>query len=435
MTNTLFGFPVWNDPTVSVTPTYSGGSWVAGLPLTNLSDRRLAYVARSTDAARASTQLQGNLQTSRSIGLVAIPKHTISASGKVRVRLWSVAPAHRSRNFASGWSSVGTPTRSADAFTASDGVPMDLIGDDAAGALEGYTQVRTFTGDAVKIVECRVKQDTSTSSVVRLRDTTASADRLLQVIAWSAGAPSITQTTGTLVSSTQVATGVYRLVFLTTSVTAANTNQVEIYPATTGALATANTGTLYVADVDSYNQPGDPLKYDSGYIAALPAGLTAEDLAGLNVPFVVTPSVTGVRDYVVEIDDTTNTAGYIDLARLIVASAYQPTINMDYGVALDLEDDSERTVSDGGAGIYNVKSKRRTATFVLDEIPEAEAFTSVWRMKKQLGTTGQFFWMWAGDDTTYKHERGFLAVFRDVSGLSQPNFARYRSALSLVEEL
>lgn len=158
----------------------------------------------------------------------------------------------RSEDFGTTWAAVGTPTRTAAALTCGDLV-LDLIGDDAAGTLEGYTQTVTFSGNAVKAVSVFVAQGTSTSAVIRLRDTTSGADRLLARLQWSSGAPSITMTTGTYLGATTCYGGVYRLQFQTTSVTAANTNSIQIYPATTAALATTNTGTLYCGGVQCEN--------------------------------------------------------------------------------------------------------------------------------------------------------------------------------------
>lgn len=158
----------------------------------------------------------------------------------------------RSEDFGTTWAAIGTPTRTA-AAKAIGQVSLDLIGDDAAGTLEGYSQVTAFTGNAVKTVSLVLAAGTSTSTVLRLRDTTASANRLLATIAWSAGVPTVTMTTGTNIGTIAMANGGYRFQFQTTSVTAANTNQLEVYPATTSALAVANTGTVYAGGVQVEN--------------------------------------------------------------------------------------------------------------------------------------------------------------------------------------
>lgn len=158
----------------------------------------------------------------------------------------------RSEDFGTTWSAIGTPTRTAAAKTCGD-VALDLIGDDAAGTLEGYSQVVSFTGNAVKAVSLFMAAGTSTSTAIRLRDTTASANRLLAVITWSGGVPSVAMTTGTDVETIACYGGVYRFLFQTTSVTAANTNQIEVYPATNSALVTTSTGTIYVGGVQAEN--------------------------------------------------------------------------------------------------------------------------------------------------------------------------------------
>lgn len=180
----------------------------------------------------------------------------------------------QSENFGTTWAAIGSPTRTAAATTAI-GVTLDLLGDDDAAGLEGYSQTITFTGDAVKAVSCFVKQGSSTSSAIVLRDTSAGADRLLGVLTWSGGLPVVTMTTGTYFGYLAYTDSQFRLLFATTSVTAANTNSLRVYPATDAALATTATGTLYVGGV----QCGDAL-VPSSYNATTTASVTrAVDVA------------------------------------------------------------------------------------------------------------------------------------------------------------
>lgn len=182
----------------------------------------------------------------------------------------------RSENFGTTWAAIGTPTRVAAAKRVGMLV-LDLLGDDAAGTLEGYSQVVTFTANAVKAVAVYMAQGTSTSSVVRLRDTSAAANRLLATITWSGGVPSVAMTTGTLIGVENGGGGVFRVLLQTSSVTAANTNQLEIYPATTSALVTTGTGTLYVGGVQAENAlwPGSYLPTTSATVARVADVLTS----------------------------------------------------------------------------------------------------------------------------------------------------------------
>lgn len=159
----------------------------------------------------------------------------------------------QSSNFGTTWAAVGSPTRSAAAAYCGS-IALDLIGDDDAGNLEGYTQTITFTGNAAKSVSFLVKQGSSTSTVVRLRDTTAGADRLLVAITWSAGVPVATYTTGSSErASKSLGGGVFRVFALTASVTAANTNSLQVYPAADAALAVGMAGNIYCGGVQAEN--------------------------------------------------------------------------------------------------------------------------------------------------------------------------------------
>jgi hypothetical protein len=182
----------------------------------------------------------------------------------------------RSEDFGTTWAAISTPTRTAAAKTCGDLV-LDLIGDDSAGSLEGYSQVITFTGTAAKAIGIHLAAGTSTETVLRLRDTTAGANRLLLAITWSGGVPSVVMTTGSAAGSpVALANGVYYFEFQTTSVTAGNTNQLEVYPATTAALAVANTGTVYAGGVTAYNAlfGGSYLKTTSGTVTRNGEALT-----------------------------------------------------------------------------------------------------------------------------------------------------------------
>lgn len=169
----------------------------------------------------------------------------------------------RSEDFGTTWAAIATPTRTAAAKRNGD-VALDLLGDNDSGGLEGYSQVITFTGNAVKAVSLFLAPGTSTSFVIRLRDTTAGANRLLAAVTWSGGAPSVAMTTGVHIAQIVGANGVYRLLFQTTSVTAANTNQIEVYPATNASLVTSSTGTTYVGGVQCENN-----EYARGYVKTL----------------------------------------------------------------------------------------------------------------------------------------------------------------------
>ncbi len=136
----------------------------------------------------------------------------------------------QAEDFGTTWTAVNGPTRTAAGHTAA-GVTLDLIGDDDGAAAEYYEQAVTFTGDAVKAIAVFMKKGVIVSAdgdQVVLHDATAAANRLLATITWDgAGVPSVVMTTGSHLDTVALKDGVYRFLFQTTSVTAANSNRVR----------------------------------------------------------------------------------------------------------------------------------------------------------------------------------------------------------------
>jgi hypothetical protein len=269
----VFGWPVYTDSSVSYPPTFTGGSWQATLPLTNLLDRQLARVTRSTDALATSTTFDVDLSAAPAIGLLALPKHSLTPSATVR---------------------------------------------------------------------------------------------------W---------------------------------------------------LASSTAGNF-----------SSPI-YDSGVLAVWPPGVTEQDMYGLNLAHVhIPPTPQTARHWRCAIVDTANPAGYIELARLILAGAWYPTTRVMVGAKLGLESETERIVSDGGAAFYRQKPMRRSWDFTLSMMTENESMATAFKLSRQVGAHRQLFFVFDSADT-YMHERAFLCVMRELSAVEYP-FVDYQSvAFRLVEEL
>lgn len=278
--NCVFGWPDFTQATPLHTPTAAGGAWTAGLPVSNVLDRRLSRVARSVDASSDSTVLLFDLGTTRQIGLISmlIPNITVSAVPTVRFLVFS----------------------------------------DAA----------------------------------------------------------------------------------------------------------------YTVNV-----------YNSGFLQAIPTGLTVEDLTGadgsrMNLWQTHVLSAAQTQRYVaINIVDTANADGYVDVARVIIAGAFSPAINTNIsdGAKHQLQDDTVRTVTEGGAALYNAKRGRRTDSFAIDDFVDSDA-ALVRQMQRRLGKSGQFFWVPDPADTVYGYQRNYLAVMEELGALTA-NSTRTNGEFSVLEEL
>lgn len=153
----------------------------------------------------------------------------------------------------SGWASGNTPTVTggqADPFGGTDGW---LIEDNDAGNNEYKSQTVTFTGDAVKAISVCMKQGTAAASTILLFDNTASVARLAATATWVDGAPGTpAMSAGTYLGQLWLGGGWYWLLFQSSAVVAANTNQFRLHGATN---TTTSTGSTYYAFPQAENAP------------------------------------------------------------------------------------------------------------------------------------------------------------------------------------
>jgi len=159
---------------------------------------------------------------------------------------------------------------------------------------------------------------------------------------------------------------------------------------------------------------------NTGWLDTWPSGVSLEDADGMSMPFVVVlGAAVSARYWQFEADDTLNEDGFIDFYRALVTGAYQPGGALTE-VTWGLESDTSRTTMRGGSDLYSDRPTRRTATIGIQQMMESEAMTSASRMKRQLGRSGQVFYLHAVDDT-WQHERAILGTFDELTPMQYPH--------------
>ena len=287
MARNVLAFPNRVDSTRHVA-TFSGGSWEADLPLTNLRDPRLAYVARSTDTTEASTHFDVDLQVERDILVVAIPGGNVSRDGRVRL------------------------TAASDA---------------------GFASV-------------------------------------VAAVDWADWWPVV-----------------YEF----------------------GALPW-----------------GSPSFWDGK--------IDAEAAEGYEMPwhFVFSTPVQA-RYWRIEISDVGNLDGYVELPRLVLAPGCQPSRNYGHGARMGWADDSTVERSLGGAVFVAPQPRYRKFDLTWPYLPRGEALAWVMDMQRQLGVSGQAYYVENPDDVTNRHRLSMLCRLRQLDPLDFVPALRASAALALEE--
>lgn len=182
------------------------------------------------------------------------------------------------------------------------------------------------------------------------------------------------------------------------------------------------------ADYDS----GAVDAWDSTYLAAT----TAEARDGLrNTPTIIPTSPQTYRYWRIDIDDDTNTDGYIELGRVFMGSLWQPGINMVYGASLHYEPRDQVSETRSGAEYFDELNGYRVARFRLQAATEGEAVLTLMRMQRQLGSSGELFFVWDDDDTTYAPERTFLGRMRALSPITAARWSEFEAEFDIKELL
>lgn len=176
---------------------------------------------------------------------------------------------------------------------------------------------------------------------------------------------------------------------------------------------------------------------DSGWLDMWPSGLDAEESLGMNVPAALILSTAfSARYWSVQISDAANSAGYVDVNRLVVAGAFQPTVNVAWGAELGVDTLTVRDRARSGVAFYDEQPRFRRSTFVFDNgLTETEAMTGALDFLRIAGIHQQFFFMWDPTDTTHIHRRAFLACLEKTPMLRCHHVDQWGATYDVVEEI
>lgn len=135
----------------------------------------------------------------------------------------------------------------------------------------------------------------------------------------------------------------------------------------------------------------------------------------------------------VEINDTTNADGYVQIGRLFVGGALQPTYNPQYGLQDGLKDLSTVDAAESGAMWGNEKRRLRYTSFVLPYTTPAEA-AYLHEMQRSLGTIGEVLYIPYPADPGESQRWGYIGRMSELSPIDYPYY-RVRSIALKLEEI
>lgn len=409
--------------------TLSGGSWVATLPLSNLQNRQIQRVARSTNVAVTSTQFQIDLGQARNIGVLALVAHNMAVTSKVRVTgsdatsAWTSLLTNASDFSNAAWVKA-TTTVSADAVTAPDGTTTA----DRLVATSGNSGV--YQGVSIGAAQ-------SYSFEVWLR---ADAPTTLSLVTIQAPSSTVTEVSCAVTTEWQK--------FRLQGTTVAGTSSMQCYIGGNDSFSTGEVVDAWDAELLT----GTGIVYDGGWQDVWPAGmiplnlleweddnfwlgtLSQAAIAGYQAPFIhILSSPQILRHWRVEISDTLNPAGFVQIGRLFMGQTFIPSVNYAYDAGLGFEDPTPVDVALSGAEYFDVRSRFRVFDFELRFITGSEAYNSVLDLQRLAGVSGEVLVVPDSDDRLTQPARAFLGRLRQLSPVRQPQPTAFTVAFQAKE--
>lgn len=163
--------------------------------------------------------------------------------------------------------------------------------------------------------------------------------------------------------------------------------------------------------------------------------LTQAEAAGY--PFALLHDVgrnTLARYWRVEINDTANTAGYIEIGRLWMGPLWSPSRQYSFGATLVWEPRSEEERSLGGVLYFDEQPAVRVFSFDLAAASDIEAFGTLLDVQRLARNDREVVVIPDPDDTPRRFKRDMLGRLRKSNPLAQIAHG-YQSAGFEVEEL
>jgi hypothetical protein len=150
----------------------------------------------------------------------------------------------------------------------------------------------------------------------------------------------------------------------------------------------------------------------------------------------IMPASKYIRYWHVEFDDVANPAGYIQIGRVFIGPAWQPSINMSHdGASIGWETKTEVQEALSGGESFQRRVPYRVQRFTLNYLDQDEMFTQAFEIQRQGGIDQELLFIFDPDDTIHAIRRRFLARMRTLSPIEFPVGTRNNVAFELKEKI
>lgn len=146
-------------------------------------------------------------------------------------------------------------------------------------------------------------------------------------------------------------------------------------------------------------------------------------------------ALTTAQYWRLELSDTANADGHVDIGRLMIGRQYLPSYgySVDNNFSIDPLVDVEESL--GGLRSYWERGYRRSLRLTFPVLTDDELFDSVFRMMLRSGLSRQIFVVPDPSDASFGVRRSFLATFKTIPAIQQALMERGTTAMDFEEVL
>lgn len=139
----------------------------------------------------------------------------------------------------------------------------------------------------------------------------------------------------------------------------------------------------------------------------------------------------------VDIDDSANADGYVEIGRVLIANVWQPKYNAAYGIQYGHVIDTQfETAGDPQRTEYaDPVLPKRTVQASLEHLDEGEAVQSMLGLQRDLGVRRELLYLPELTASPATWRRAFIARLKEPDPIANPYYATYTHSLSLQEIL
>lgn len=148
---------------------------------------------------------------------------------------------------------------------------------------------------------------------------------------------------------------------------------------------------------------------------------------------IVLPTSYSARHLTIEIDDTTNADGYVQVGMVFAGGLFVPEVNPVYGEPQHGHTDlSSGGQSESGAPSSTARRRLRTAHFLLPALTESEA-DIVHEMQRVAGLVDDVLYVPDTSDAAKQQRYGFVGRMSEMRPIEYPYYARQAKGFALLE--